>query len=92
MSSSSTTSLSWLSRLVLGEKVREGEVAKRDFQEALSEHRFDAEQMREQLDQILAEAEHKAQALSIRPAPKTKQERDGSEHEPGNRTPKAGTG
>jgi hypothetical protein len=96
MSSSTSTSPGWLSRLVLGKRVKEGEQAKREFQKALNGHRFDPEQMREQLDGILIEVEQKAQALSIRPPPTTEQETEDEQqrrkHDAGHRETKAGAG
>jgi hypothetical protein len=89
--SSSTTGISWLTRLVLGKRAEEGEAAKRDFRRALTRHRFDPDEIRTQLDHILEDAEQKARALSLPPraAPKEPIDDERSEHEPGNRASQA---
>lgn len=82
----SSSSISWLTRLVLGKRAEEGEAAKRDFRKALNGHRFDPDDMQKQLDHILEDAEDKARALSMPPrGAKEPCPDEQREHEPGNR-------
>lgn len=65
------TTMSWLSRLVLGKKaVAAKEAAQKNFTKAMNGHKFQPEDMRAKLREILLTVESKAKALSIPPPPK----------------------
>jgi hypothetical protein len=66
----SATTLGWLSRLVLGSAaVAAREEAQETYKRALNGHKFEPEDMRAKLRQIMLVVESKVQALSIPPPP-----------------------
>jgi len=82
--------MSWLSRLVLGKQtVAAKEAAQKTFNKAINGHKFEPEDMRAKLRQILHNVENKAEALTI-PPPATGDEGEQGRHEPTHRREETG--
>lgn len=82
--------MSWLSRLVLGQEVAARTMAAQErYTKTLNGCKFDADKTRAELKRILNDVEQKANSLST-PPPQEQHGRRQNESE--NRTKKAGTG
>jgi hypothetical protein len=82
---------SWLSRLILGREALEAKkTAQQKFDKAMNGHKFEPEDMRAKLREIVITVESKARALSIPPQNKEGHDVDRSGHQPEDRDEKVG--